>query len=222
MEQEFVQGVRVLYNSATVNRIVNNFKLIIMPNWSNTAYVVEGDAKEVQSLYDLMQELQDMEKPTIENGFGTTWLGCLVDALGEDWENVDCRGSWNGLELVGDILKFNTETAWSPCDETLELILKKFPSLRYYYRTEEPGMVIYETNDSEGKYFPERYVLNVLTPEKEYFNEYFEELKNVFEWMEEEFKQPIASLTDIDRLVEKWEKQYDGAICCLNKFEVVY
>ena len=118
-----------------------------MPNWCSTAYVVEGDAKEIKSLYDLMQNLQNMEKPSKPNGFGTSWLGCLVDALGEDWENVSCRGSWNGLELVGDVLKFNTETAWAPCDGTLELVLKKFPSLRYYYRTEEPGMVIYETND---------------------------------------------------------------------------
>ena len=192
-----------------------------MPNWCSTAYVVEGDAKEIQSLYDLMQELQEMEKPTIENGFGTTWLGCLVDALGKDWNAVKCRGSWNGLEWDGEVLKFNTETAWAPCDGTLELILEKFPSLRYYYRTEEPGMAIYETNDSEGLYFPERYVLAALTPEEEYYNKYFEELKDAFEWMEEEFDQPIASIADMDRLVEKWEEQYNCSFCSLNEFKVI-
>lgn len=192
-----------------------------MPNWCSTAYVVEGDAKEIKSLYDLMQNLQNMEKPSKPNGFGTSWLGCLVDALGEDWENVSCRGSWNGLELVGDVLKFNTETAWAPCDDTLELVLKKFPSLRYYYRTEEPGMVIYETNDCEGLYFPERYVLTALTPEKEYYNKYFEELKDVFKWMEEKFNQPITSIEDIDRLLAKWKEQYNGSFCSLNEFKVI-
>ena len=192
-----------------------------MPNWCSTAYAVEGDAQEIKSLYELMKKLEDMEKPYVPNGFGTTWLRCLVNALGGDWENVGCRGSWYNLEQVGDVLKFNTETAWAPCDETLELILEKFPSLQYYYRTEEPGMVIYETNDSEGIYFPERYVLSILTPENEYFNEYFEELKNVFEWMNEKFGQPITSFADMNKLEEKWQEQYNGAFCSLNEFEVI-
>lgn len=55
-----------------------------MPNWCSSAYVIEGDAKEIKSLYELMKRLEDMEKPSVKNGFGTTWLGCLVDALGKD------------------------------------------------------------------------------------------------------------------------------------------
>lgn len=68
-----------------------------MPNWCCTAYAIEGDAKELQSLYDLMNKLQESKDPSVPNGFGTTWLGCLVDALGEKWEDVSCRGSWNDL-----------------------------------------------------------------------------------------------------------------------------
>lgn len=55
-----------------------------MPNWCCTAYAIEGDAKELQSLYDLMNKLQESKDPSVPNGFGTTWLGCLVDALGEN------------------------------------------------------------------------------------------------------------------------------------------
>ena len=95
-----------------------------MPNWCSTAYAIEGDAKEIKSLYELMKRLEDMEKPSVENGFGTTWLGCLVDALGKDWHNVHCRGSWSCLELEDDVLKFSTETAWSPCNETFDLVLE--------------------------------------------------------------------------------------------------
>ena len=112
-----------------------------MPNWCSTAYAIEGDAKEIKSLYELMKRLEDMEKPSVENGFGTTWLGCLVDALGKDWHNVHCRGSWSCLELEDDVLKFSTETAWSPCNETFDLVLEKYPSLRYYFQAEEPGMM---------------------------------------------------------------------------------
>jgi hypothetical protein len=30
-----------------------------------------------------------------------------------------------------------------------------FPSLRIYYKAEEPGCEVYLKNDAEGKYFPE-------------------------------------------------------------------
>ena len=54
------------------------------------------------------------------------------------------RGSWSELEMDSDVLKFFTETAWSPCNETFDLVREAFPSLRYYFQAEEPGMCIYE------------------------------------------------------------------------------
>lgn len=83
-----------------------------MPNWCSTAYVIEGDAQEIKSLYELMKDLQDRKTPAVKNGFGTSWLGCLVDALGKDWDKVSCRGDWANLEMVGETLRFTTETAW--------------------------------------------------------------------------------------------------------------
>nr|ABP57353.1 hypothetical protein bst098 [Bacteroides uniformis] len=121
-----------------------------MPNWCSTAYVIDGDAKEVKQLYELMKGLEERKTPSVENGFGTTWLGCLVDALGKDWNDVRCRGSWNGLEMDGDVLKFSTETAWAPCSETFDLVREAFPNLRYYFQAEETGMEVYETNDEFG------------------------------------------------------------------------
>ena len=115
-----------------------------MPNWCSTAYVIDGDAKEVKQLYELMKGLEERKTPSVENGFGTTWLGCLVDALGKDWNDVRCRGSWNGLEMDGDVLKFSTETAWAPCSETFDLVREAFPNLRYYFQAEEPGMEVYD------------------------------------------------------------------------------
>lgn len=105
-----------------------------MPNWCSTAYAIEGDAQEIKKLYELMKNLQERKEPSVENGFGTSWLGCLVDALGEDWNKVSCRGDWANLEIEDETLRFTTETAWGPCNETLDLVCEKFPSLRYYYR----------------------------------------------------------------------------------------
>ena len=53
-----------------------------MPNWCSTAYVIDGDAKEVKQLYELMKGLKERDTPSVENGFGTTRLGCLVNAGG--------------------------------------------------------------------------------------------------------------------------------------------
>lgn len=63
-----------------------------MPNWCSSSYVLVGSADEVKELYGIMKKLEQRKKVSIENGFGITWLGCLVDALGEDWKKVSCRG----------------------------------------------------------------------------------------------------------------------------------
>lgn len=92
-----------------------------MPNWCSTAYAIDGDAKEVKQLYELMKGLEERDTPSVENGFGTTWLGCLVDALGKDWNNVHCRGSWSGLEMNGDVLKFLQKLRGLPAMKHLTL-----------------------------------------------------------------------------------------------------
>lgn len=109
----------------------------------------------------------------VENGFGTNWLGCLVEALGGKWENTYCRGSWMSLQCQGNVLRMETETAWAPCIETYDFICEKFPSLTYYYISEEPMMDFYETNDSEGRYFKDRYAVDAHFPDDGYVTEYF-------------------------------------------------
>ena len=192
-----------------------------MPNWCSTAYVIEGNAKEVEKLYKLMKGLQERKEPSVENGFGTTWLGCLVDALGGNWKKINCRGDWNSLERVGDTLRFTTETAWAPCTETFDWVCKKFPSIRCFYRTEEPGMAIYETNDNEGKYFPEKYRVELSTPQNEFMLEYFVELSTVFEWLGKVFGQPVETEEQVSERVDQWQKEEQHAHCCIDKFKIV-
>lgn len=126
-----------------------------MANWCITNYVIEGEKKELDSLYGMMKRLQEMEPPLVEKGFGPSWLGCLVKELGEDSEIVNCRGAWYDLERAVDTIRVVFETAWSPCYDVIELLKEKFPSLRFYYRAIEPGNQVFNKNDVEGKYFPE-------------------------------------------------------------------
>lgn len=130
-----------------------------MPNICTTNYVIEGEKKELDALYQKMKELQGQS------------LGQLVEALGKDPNEVMCRGGWTELEREGDILRMTFETAWTPCYEVTQLMKAVYPSLRIYYKAEEPGCEVYLKNDADGKYFPETeadgHAFELMTEERE-------------------------------------------------------
>jgi hypothetical protein len=180
-----------------------------------------GGAEELEKLYAIMTELEWAVAPTIENGFGTTWLGCLVNALGEDWQQVKCRGEWNSLTRHKDTITFCAECAWVPCTEVFELIERKFPTLKVYYIAEEDGCLLYETNDAEGLYYPERYYVNLCAEQDEYRNEYFVTLEDALSWIRQMMKRPVNSEADVEQLNKELEETSEDAFCYLHKVEVV-
>ena len=138
-----------------------------MANICITNYIIEGEKKELDALYETMKKLQD-SGASIEYATG---LGLLVEALGKDPNEVMCRGGWTELERVDDILRITFETAWNPCYEFTQLMKSVYPSLRIFYKAEEPGNGVYLKNDAEGKYFPEEEVdgqpFELMTDERE-------------------------------------------------------
>ena len=114
-----------------------------MANICATNYVIEGEKKELDALYQKMKELQGQD------------LGLLVKALGKNPDEMECRGEWTELVREDETLRMIFETAWSPCYEVTQLMKAVYPSLRIYYKAEEPGCEVYLKNDAEGKYFPE-------------------------------------------------------------------
>ncbi|MBR4560719.1 MAG: hypothetical protein IKO23_02235 [Bacteroidales bacterium] len=122
-----------------------------MANICTTNYVIEGEKKELDALYETMKKLQESEA-SVEYA---TELGLLVEALGKDPNEVMCRGGWTELERKDDTLRMTFETAWTPCYEVTNLLKTTYPSLRIYYKAVEPGCEVYLKNDAEGKYFPE-------------------------------------------------------------------
>lgn len=164
-----------------------------MPNWCTTTYNAVGDKTELKSLYDLMTELTNKVKPLVENGFGTYWLGCLVEALGEDWNKVRCRGTFYDMELTDEHLRFVTETAWVPCDEVIMLLRKKFPSLAFYFYAEEEGCEVYMTNDDTGEFFPDRYHVSLNADDCDYREEYFETIEQAYAWISDSVDERITT-----------------------------
>ena len=122
-----------------------------MANICTTNYVIEGEEKELDALYETMRKLQE-SGASVEYPTG---LDLLVEALGKKHEEVECRGGWTALLRQGDTLRMTFETAWTPCYEVTDLLKATYPSLRIFYKAEEPGNGIYLKNDAAGKYFPE-------------------------------------------------------------------
>ena len=133
--------------------------------------IFEGDKRETRSLYGKMKRLQERNEPLVKNSFhdANRWLGNLVTRLGDDYNDVYCRGTWNSLTMKNCIVCFATETAWSPPFALIKLIQQHYPSLQYYFVVEGDDWDTYLTNDAEGRFFKSRYIID-CEPDIEYFN----------------------------------------------------
>ena len=191
-----------------------------MANYCDTSYVVEGNKEELDNLYNTMYKLQNMEQPLVENGFGTTWLGCLITELGGNREDYYCKGEWACLERQGDTIKFSTESAWQPPFDTIGLLQEKFPSLSFYFIAEEPGCEVFLKNDKEGKYFPENYLLFLVLPDnREGDGVRFQSKADAYRYISEKTGQSIFS----DEELNAYQKdlKVKGGICYLFQYECI-
>lgn len=191
-----------------------------MANYCDTSYVVEGNKEELDNLYNTMYKLQNMEQPLVENGFGTTWLGCLITELGGNREDYYCKGEWACLERQGDTIKFSTESAWQPPFDTIGLLQEKFPSLSFYFIAEEPGCEVFLKNDKEGKYFPENYLLFLVLPDnREGEGVRFQSKAVAYQYISEKTGQSISS----DEELNAYQKdlRVKGGICYLFQYECI-
>lgn len=187
-----------------------------MPNWAYTSYYLRSSDNSAKKLYKKMLKLQNMTEPLKPNGFGTTWLGNLVEDLGKDYEKVQCRGSWDDLKLEDDVLHFSTETAWYRCTEVEDLIKEKYPEMEINFFCEESGMCIYEKNSTE--FFPEDYVVDTDDEGTEYLSE-SETLSHLSDFFGIDFNTFDDLLLAVDEHNEKEENE-DNQIR-LNKIELV-
>lgn len=122
--------------------------------------------------------------------------------------------------MTDNVLRFNTVTAWAPCFATFDFICRKFPSIHCYYQAEEPNFAYYGTNDNEGKYFPDRYIVRLYTPKGEYYDATFSELPKLLEWLEEKCGQSLKSKEDVANMLEQWHTDSDEAFCWVDEYEL--
>lgn len=111
-------------------------------------------------------------------------------------------------------------SAWSELGEWIKFIKSKYPNIYIVYSSEESGNVYYVTNDVEGDYFPERYILE-FTDGLEYFNT----LEAAAEYVKDLIGKDVKTEADIEvALNEQKEKEMendDDAFYSFNKFQVL-
>lgn len=191
-----------------------------MPNWAECTYKCVGELKEVRSLHKVLKYIDKRKTSIIKNGFGKWWLGNLVTKLGGDWEKYRCRGEITYYELDGNILTICQNTAWCEQEGVREIIEERFPSVKVYYREEEPGCGVFYTNDASGEYFPERYYLDSYDDDSEYFTTIEEAADYVSEIIGKKVRPDKNAIEEA--LDEYMEEQDDEDVWySFHEFEVV-
>ena len=190
-----------------------------MPNWCDTTYKCVGDLKEVRSLYKTIKANDKRKTPRVENGFGRLWLGCIINALGEDWEQLRCRGEITDYHIDGNILTISQNTAWCEQEGFRECIEKKYPSIKVYYQEQEPGCDVFYTNDSSGLYFPDRYFLDSYDEPL-----YFETIGEAAECVSDIVGHPVeATIKAIDEALDEYVEEHedDDIFYSFHEFKIV-
>lgn len=166
-----------------------------MPNWTSTSYRATGSPQGISKLYKSLQKMNKRKNPKIRNGFGPLWLGELLNELGGNWEDTRCRGEITWFEKNNDgTLSIDMICAWCEQSEFRHWLEGKL-GLKIYYRDEEPGCEVYNTNDSTGVYFPERYYLNTFD-DPQYFDTIEEAAKYVADLVGKEIEANVDSINE--------------------------
>lgn len=140
-----------------------------MANMAEVSYKLVGDKKQVKTIYKTLRYMEKRKTPVEKNGWGKLWLGCLISKLGGDWEKYSCRGEILDFDYDKEVLTINMETAWTEQNGVRVFLQQTFPNIQIYYIEEEPGCDIFQTNDSDGFYFPERYFLDSMGDDSDYY-----------------------------------------------------
>lgn len=111
-------------------------------------------------------------------------------------------------------------SAWSELGEWRKFIKSKYPDIHIVYSAEESGNVYYVTNDFEGDFFPERYILD-YTDGIEYFNS----LEAAAEYVKNLTGKDVKTEEEIEAALDELEKKEmendDDAFYSFNKFKVM-
>ena len=122
-----------------------------MANIYIAKYTIEGNNNDINNLYSILKEIENENKyPKCRWGF---YYGEILEKLGYNEEYCNCRGGFENLRKKGNVIKFDSYSAYSLCYGLFETLKNKFPSINYYYKgIDEFGQFPF-TNDVDKKHY---------------------------------------------------------------------
>ena len=81
-------------------------------------------------------------------------------------------------------------------------------------------MAEYWTNDTESKYFTDKYIADLCTPDDKWYKEYFSKKEDMFKWFKEISGHNVKSVEEILAVTEKWDSQNPDDFCNIYEFSV--
>lgn len=191
-----------------------------MANWASTSYRIEGSESDLKKVYDVIDNfVTGQSKPVLEDA-SKDWEGNIVKALGASDEQLKesyLRGFIEEYELDGDVIRINAEEAWGATDFR-HILGKLMPELIIYYIVEEAGCDVFATNDIDGKYFPEQYLVDAYVKDADYY-EYFETKGQM-----KDFVSSLIGKEDFtDEDIEAWNEEHedDDSYIYVHEFQYV-
>lgn len=188
-----------------------------MANMASVAYAIEGSEESLKWIQQAIKDAIESKESFYEEYLACKNLGFLEKEL----ENKRLGGEISDIpELDNGVLHFWAEERWG-LQNFNELLEKKFPGIKVYWRVEECGCGLYCTNDKEGVYFPERYWVDTCI-DGEYQSEYFITEKGVYDWLEDITKGRVKNEEDVNSFNSDYEDSdaCDENFIYIHKFDV--
>ena len=125
-----------------------------------TTYVITGEQSGIVKLHGRLLKLADSKKALIRNERYKTSLRCLAKLFFPDWVGFDIEGHFYDLQIISERkIVFTVETVNYPVNEVWLKICGQYTGCECLYFVRIPESGRYETNDEQGKYFPQRYLV---------------------------------------------------------------
>jgi hypothetical protein len=205
-----------------------------MANICCNKYVFYATGENKDELFRLHRNLADVMETTAkakEHGC----LGAVADKHGIDRDKVSCRGTIEDLgdyNPGGDHFILDCDTDWNPMDELWEAVIAQYEGVSFVYKAEEPGFDIFTNTDTEGIYFPEKYLLNIWgnapIPGGWYANqekpgcleiwEYFKDFEELADYCAKVMGRKFSTLEKLQNYLSELFDEEDNTIANANEF----
>ena len=154
------------------------------------------------------------------HGYGNREISSVIDKR-DFFTSCDTK-----LSVKDNTYSFSmdTETAWAPHMEVFRKVLQERygNQILMVYMAEECGCGVYINSDTEGKYFPERYMVDCCHA-GEFHKEYFDTYEDAVEWIQGEYKDfgfgLFDTVEDVERKVRDISAMDEDGFFCFRRFE---